>query len=193
MRASSLPDHAASNLQYIRDTMARAAGFTAVPGWGGALMGTTALAAAVIAGQPRDSSRWLGVWVADAAIASGIGLAATSWKARRTGTQLTGAAARRFAFAFLPAIAAGAVLTPVFVDAGITTRLPGCWLLLYGAAVTSGGAFSVRPVPIMGVCFMALGVAALLAPASLGSIFMGAGFGALQIGFGILIARKHGG
>ncbi len=85
------------------------------------------------------------------------------------------------------------MLTPVFVDAGITTRLPGCWLLLYGAAVTSGGAFSVRPVPIMGMCFMALGAAALVAPASLGSIFMGAGFGALQIGFGILIARKHGG
>ena len=189
----SLHDHAAEHLRYIRETMARAADFTAVPGWGGVLMGATALLTAAIAGPPRDTLPWVGVWLADAAVAAALGLAAMGWKARRTGTPLTTAAARRFAFAFVPALVAGAVLTVVFVREHLTTRLPGSWLLLYGAAVTSGGAFSVRLVPVMGLCFMALGTLAFFTPAEAGSLLMAAGFGGLQIGFGIVIARRYGG
>ena len=189
----SLHDHAADHLRFIRDTMARAADFTAVPGWGGVWMGITALVTAAAAGPPRDTPAWVGIWVADAAVAVALGLAAMVWKARRAGISLTGAAARRFALAFVPALMAGAVLTAVFVRDHLSTRLPGCWLLLYGAAVTSGGAFSVRLVPVMGICFMALGVLAFVSPVSTGSLFMAAGFGALQIGFGLIIARKYGG
>ena len=72
-------------------------------------------------------------------------------------------------------------------------RLPGCWLLLYGAAAATGGAFSVRIVPILGLCFMALGVVAFAVPAAWGHWFMAAGFGGLHIGFGLVIARKYGG
>jgi predicted phage tail protein len=71
--------------------------------------------------------------------------------------------------------------------------MPGTWLLLYGTAVATAGAFSVRIVPLMGVCFMVLGTAALVAPARLSPWFMAAGFGGLNIAFGILIARRHGG
>ena len=66
-------------------------------------------------------------------------------------------------------------------------------LLLYGTAIVTGGAFSVRAVPIMGVCVMALGAGALFAPAQWGNIFMAAGFGAVQIGFGLWIALRYGG
>ena len=190
---ASLHDHAVDHLRYIRDTMERAADFTAVPGWGGVLMGITALITAGIAGPPRDTPSWVGTWLAGAGVAVALGLAAMVWKARRAGGSLRSAAARRFALAFVPALFAGAVLTAVFVRGHLSTILPGCWLLLYGAAVTSGGAFSVRLVPVMGICFLALGVLAFVFPEGDGSLFMAAGFGGLQIGFGLIIARKYGG
>ena len=115
-------------------------------------------------------------------------------KARRIGAPLSSAApALRFALGYVPPLVAGMVLTPVFVVYGLTARLPGCWLLLYGTAVATGGAFSVRIVPLMGLCFMALGAAAFAAPAAWGHWLMAAGFGGLHIGFGLVIARKHGG
>jgi len=141
----------------------------------------------------KNNNQWRSKPLADAGVAVMLGLTAMVWKARRARVSLTGAPARRFALAFVPALMAGAVLTGVFVRDHMSTRLPGCWLLLYGAAVTSGGAFSVRLVPVMGICFLALGVLAFVSPVSTGSLFMAAGFGALQIGFGLIIARKYGG
>lgn len=192
----ALHDHAIENLRFIRDTMERAGAFTAVPGWGGVLMGVSALATAAIAGEPRQSRRWLAIWLADATLAAAIALVAMARKARRGGSPLSlfsGGPARRFALAYWPPLAAGVVLTAVFARYGLIPRLPGCWLLLYGAAVSTGGAFSVRIVPVMGLCFMALGVVAFTLPAQWGGVAMAAGFGGLHIGFGYLIARHYGG
>jgi hypothetical protein len=185
--------HAAENLRFIREAMERASAFTAVPGRGGMLMGASAIVAAVISGPPDDTVRWVMVWFADATVAAAIGLTAMSIKARRSGAPLSSAPAYRFALAFVPPLVAGMVLTPVFAMIGLAERLPGCWLLLYGTAVTTGGAFSVRVVPIMGLCFMVLGASAFAAPAAWGHWFMAAGFGGLQIGFGWVIARRYGG
>jgi hypothetical protein len=188
-----LHQHAAENLRFIRDTMARATDFTAVPGIGGVLMGAMALGAAAVAGPPRDTRAWLGVWLATAAVATATGVTAILRKARRHNLPLRGPVVRRFALALVPALIVGVVLTAVFVQNHLAARLPGCWLLCYGAAVTSGGAFSVRPVPFMGAAFIALGVLAFVAPADWGHFFMAAGFGVLHVGFGIVIARNYGG
>jgi hypothetical protein len=186
--------HAAENLQFIRDAMARASEFTAVPGWGGVAMGASALAAAYVSGPPDNSLRWILIWFADAAVAATIALTAMARKARRSGVPLSRTApAHRFALAYVPPLVAGMVLTPVFATLDLMARLPGCWLLLYGAAVATGGAFSVRVVPIMGVSFMALGTIAFAAPAWWGHYFLAAGFGGLHIVFGLIIARSYGG
>jgi len=186
--------HAAEDLRFIRDAMARAAEFTAVPGWGGALMGVTAIGAAAISGPPDGSRRWLLIWLADAALAVSIGLVAMTMKARRSGMPLSSAApAYRFALAYTPPLVAGAVLTAVFAAMGLAERLPGCWLLLYGTAVATGGALSARIVSLMGLLFMALGAAAFVVPAAWGHWMMAAGFGGLHVVFGVVIARGYGG
>jgi hypothetical protein len=186
--------HALENLRFIRDAMARASEFTAVPGWGGVLMGISALVAAPLAGPPDDTIRWVMIWFADAAVAATIALVAIGIKSKRSGTPLsTAAPALRFALAFVPPLLAGMILTPVFATMGLMARLPGCWLLLYGTAVATGGAFSVRVVPVMGLCFMALGAVAFAAPAGWGHWLMAIGFGVLHIVFGFIIARRFGG
>jgi hypothetical protein len=189
----SVPAGAMDDLRFIRETMERSATFTAVPGWGQLAMGATAFVAAWIAARQTSSAMWLRVWLADAVIALAIAVVAAQRKAQRAGSPLTSGPARKFVLAFLPPVAAGALLTPVLYAAGLVRVLPAVWLLLYGAGVTTGGAFSVSIVPVMGACFMGTGVLALLAPAAWGNIFMAAGFGGLHALFGVLIARRHGG
>jgi len=193
-RPEQLHVHAMENLRFIRDTMQRAGEFTAVPGWGGVMIGVTAIAAAVVAGPLDGTVRWVAIWLVEAAIAVTIALTTMTMKARRSGVPLSKTApAHRFALAYAPPLVAGMILTPVFAATGLMARLPGCWLLLYGTAAATGGAFSVRVVPLMGLCFMALGTVAFAAPAAWGQWLMAAGFGGLHIGFGLLIARRYGG
>lgn len=192
-RPPALHDRAMDNLRFIRETMERASSFTAVPGWGGALMGATALGASVAAAWQPTRGRWLAVWVAEALLALVIGVLALARKARRAGTPVLSGPGRKFALAYAPPILAGMMLTVVLWRGGMANALPGTWLLLYGTAVVAGGAFSVKIVPVMGMCFMLLGAAALCAPAAWGDYLMAAGFGGLHVIFGVIIARRHGG
>src|SRR5579864_7084312 len=186
-------DRAMDHLRYIRDTMARASEFTAVPGWGGVAMGLTALIAAVFAARQASPDAWLAIWFAEGMVAMGIGALAMKHKADASDETLFSAPARKFALSFAPPLLVGAILTLVLYRAGLSSAIPGMWLLLYGTGVVTGGAFSVRIVPVMGICFMALGLAALLLPAGYGDVLMAAGFGGLQIIFGALIAFRYGG
>src|SRR5437899_653067 len=113
----SINERALENLRFIRETMERAGAFTAVPGWGGVLMGVTALVTAAVAGPPRNSGRWLAAWLGDAAVATAIGVVAMIRKARRSGSPLAGGPAKRFALAYLPPLVAGVVLTAAFAHA----------------------------------------------------------------------------
>lgn len=189
----AIQSHAIDNLRYIRDTMERAGSFTAVPGWGGVAMGMTAVAAAFTAARQRSEPAWLAVWLAAALVAFATGLFAMARKARRTHLPLWSAPSRKFLFSFVPPILAGGLLTMALYGGGASAALPGMWLLLYGAGVVTGGAFSVPAVPVMGLCFMAEGALALFAPAAWRDVLLGCGFGGLHILFGVLIARRYGG
>ena len=193
MNPSPIESRAADNLRFIRNAMERASSFTAVPGWGGVAMGVTALGAAALSRAAVTPQEWLGIWLAEAFLAFAIGLAAMTRKARRSQTPLFSGPARRFFLTLSPPMAAGAVLTIALERFGHIELLPGIWLLLYGTAVVTGGAYSVRVVPVMGALFMLLGAAALGSPQTWGTAYLAAGFGGLQIAFGLIIARRYGG
>lgn len=186
-------DRALDNLQFIRSTMERVGSFTAVPGWGMVVVGATALAATWLALRQARDADWLAVWLGEAVLGVVVGSAAMVQKARIANDPLLSGPGRRFGLSFLPPIIVGALLTIALYGAGLFWVMPGMWLLLYGTAVATAGAFSVRIVPIMGVCFILLGAAALFTPASWSPWFMAAGFGGLNIVFGIIIARRYGG
>lgn len=184
---------ALENLRYIRDTLERASSFTGVPGKGLMIMGLTALAAAFFASRQVNPERWLLVWLAEAALALVIAVAAIRQKAGRANQPVLSGPGSRFLLSLCPPLLAGALLTLVLHRFELLNILPGLWLLLYGTGIVTGGAFSVRIVPLMGICFMLLGTVALFSPASWGNGFMAAGFGGLHVIFGTIIARRHGG
>lgn len=190
----SLHEKAIADLRYIRTAVQNAGEFTAVPGWGGVVMGVVGMAAAAVAstriGTPQA---WLTIWLTAAVVAVLVGLISMWRKSRSAGSSLVSAPARRFALAFVPAIVTGIALTAALVARGDWDLLPATWLLLYGVAVSAGGAMSVRVVPLMGAALLAIGIAALFVSFTAANAFLGLGFGLLHVVTGVVIARSYGG
>ena len=189
----ALQARAMDNLQFIRDTMAQAASFTAISGVGIVLVGTLAVVAAALVGRLDGADAQVLAWIGVAGVAAAVSTVATVRKARAAGMPVLSGPGRKLLLSFSPPMAVGALLTVVLVRAGAEALLPGVWLLLYGTAVIAGGAFSVRIVPVMGACIMVVGAVALFGAPSFGNLFMGIGFGGMHLLFGALIARRHGG
>ena len=181
------------NLRFIRETMERSTVFTAVPGWGAVAIGGIALVAAAVARLQPDPLGWLAVWLTAAVAAVAVTAVSMARKLRTSPPQPSGKPIRNFVLGLAPPIVAGALLTAALWRYGALDVIPGLWLLLYGAGVVTGGAFSVRVVPVMGLCFMLLGAAALAAPATWADALLAAGFGGCHIIAGVIIARNYGG
>jgi hypothetical protein len=164
------PPDPAADLRFIRDTMERSA-----------------------SAQQSNSSAWLKIWLAEAVLASLITAISIRWKANRRGLPLFTGPGRNVALGLFPPLIAGALLTFLLQRAGLNSAITPAWLLLYGAGIITGGAYSVSIVPVMGLCFMATGALSVLAPAAWANYFLAAGFGGLHIIFGFLIARRYGG
>jgi hypothetical protein len=189
----ALHERAEENLRYIRSAMEQAGTFTAIPGYGAIAVGITAVVASLVAGVSVSEPRWLAVWLCEAVVAAGIAGVSIVRKTHASSTSLVAAPTRRFALAFAPALVAGAVLTYVFWMHQFRAPIAPMWLLLYGTAVTAGGALSVRIVPIMGLTFVLLGTAGFFMPESFMPHLLTIGFGLLHVGFGAVIARYYGG
>lgn len=183
---------AMDNLRYIRGMMEAAGTFTAVSGWGQVVIGLTAVGAALVAAR-QTSWNWVATWLAEGGIAAGISVASLAIKAHLANVPLVTGPMRKLVLTFSPAMIAGAVLTAVLAQHGAYAFLPGAWMLLYGAAVVSGGTYSVRSVPVMGAAFMTVGTVTFFAPAAWTTALMIIAFGGLHVVFGIWIARRHGG
>ncbi len=189
---TELDEFASENLLQIRRVMDRAGSFTAIPGRGIALMGFFALTASYVA-NGKSGASWLAVWLVTAAMSVVVAVITMSVKARCSGAPLFSGPGWRFLLTLTPPLIAGAVLTAALRQTVADERLTGMWLLLYGAGVATAGASSIRIVPVMGICFMTIGVVALFSPISWQNGLMAVGFGALHVIFGLIIARRHGG
>ena len=189
----NIGDRAIDNVRYIREMMERSASFTAVPGYGGMLMGATAIVAAYISNRQIYTVDALGVWLIEAFLALAIGLLAMWQKSKIAGESLVSAPARKFAYGFIPPLVVGVIVVLGLWGRGHYDALAPVCIVTYGAAVVCGGSFSVRAVPIMGWCFIALGAVAFALPSTYGNLMMGAAFGLVHIVFGAIIARKYGG
>ena len=186
------------DLRFIRETMASAAAFTAVPGWGIVAVGLSALLATLVAARQGSSEMWLLTWLLESILAFGISVYGMARKAGNAGKLMASAPARRCLLSLTPPMVAGTLITAVVYIhhwSAVPGIYPGVWLLLYGTAVITGGAFSVRIVPFMGACFVLLGAFALFLPpvALPGNLIMALGFGGLHLTFGVLIAKRYGG
>src|SRR5262249_20894824 len=163
-----------------------ASAFTSIPGWGGVAIGVTALVTTAIA-EPMtvwNPKGWLAAWLIEAVVAAVIGTVSMWLKARRAETRFMSCAARRFFISYFAPLIDGAVVPVPIGRSGNIDALPATWLLLYGAAFVSSGAFSLRVIPIMGVGYMLFGAAAAFVPLSVANLLLGAAFGALHVVFG---------
>ena len=134
--------------------MEAAGSFTAVSGWGMVAIGLLAIVVAFIASLQKTATASLNVWLVAAVLSPAIAVWAMVRKARTAKMPLLSGPGRKFLLSFSPPMVVGALLTFVLYRAGFVEAIPGVWLLLYGTGVVAGGAFSVRIVPVMGLCFM---------------------------------------
>ena len=188
---------ALEDLRWIRDTMERSEGFTAVSGRALMAVGLIALIAAaastfVVHAAP-GSDAWIAVWGAAGAFALVLGAGALVKKARRHGVAIERGPGRKLLLCLGGPLAAGLVLTIALVRVDARALLAGVWLSLYGAGVVAAGAFSTRSVPWLGAACMALGAASLLVPEIPPDAALAVGFGLLHLIVGARIARRHGG
>lgn len=188
----TLHERAADNLRFIRETMERASSFTGISGLGFVAVGVTAIGAALLASLQSSPEAWTLIWMLELALAAAVGVGLTARKARSQGGSLWSHAGRRLLFAFSPPMAVGALLTASLYLSGGFDLLPGVWLGLYGAGVMTGGAHSVRVIPMMGAGFIALAGVAMLTPVP-GDLTLGLGFGGLHIFFGLIVWSRYGG
>jgi hypothetical protein len=113
-------------------------------------------------------------------------------KARRLSLPLWRGPGRRFLLALAPSgLAAGALTVALYQHAELDL-VRGVWLTTYGIGVLAAGAYSIRPVPVMGALFLGCGIVNLLVP-QLTTEIMVVAFGGLHLTFGYIIWRHHGG
>jgi hypothetical protein len=188
----AIDSHALGTLNYIRASI-EAAGAFAVPGIAGIAMGSIGIAATLIASLPGLGSYWLGIWIVAAITAAAAGVLLIARQPAR-GLLYRGPA-RKFVLSLCPSLLAGAVLTWVLREQGMSSLVPGTWLLLYGCAVLSASMMTVaammRRIALMGALFVLFGAAAFVLPERWHNFALGLGFGALHLLFGILIGRTE--
>ena len=195
-------EEARENLRVIRQTMERSTKYSTLSGLSGVLIGLVAIGGVVLsrvifAAPPTSVShaqvaQMAAVWTAVLVIAVGIEFGANKRRAAGVGKQVFSPLGAHIILAALPGFLAAAALTAFFVTHGLLFSVWGVWMLCYGLAICAVGLFSVKPVSALGGAFVLAGAVTLLLPPAAQLPMMAATFGGFHIGYGVLMARKHG-
>src|SRR5882762_4142453 len=142
---SAIESRALGTLAYIRASIESSSSMD-VPGMAGIVMGVIGVLAAIVVSLPRWAAHWLGIWLAAAVIALVLGGALVARQIAQRGHSRYLGPVRKFLLCLCPALFAGAVLTLVFGIGGMSSVIPGMWLLLYGCAVLSASTVTIAEI-----------------------------------------------
>jgi len=117
-------------------------------------------------------------------------------QAKRQGVSTKGRPAKLTVLSLTPSIIIAMVLTVKFL---IPTELRPheiqyigpIWMMLYGIGVYTAGLFSIRAPRILGLAFIAAGIASLLVFQQYGVVTVALSFGLLHIVFGLTVLGKQ--
>ncbi len=208
-------DEAREHLRVIRQTMERSTQYSTLSGLSGVLIGLVAIAGVLATSWVTSTTSWLVpsanapalaqrilqprtelsiaiIWTTVLAAAVVIDFVANKRRAARVGKTVVSPLGGHILLAALPSFFAGAMLTYFFLAHGLLFSVWGVWMLCYGLAICAVGLFSVKPVSVLGGAFVLAGAVTLLLPASAQLPMMAATFGGFHIGYGVLMARRHG-
>jgi hypothetical protein len=194
---------ALGEISSIRRQMARSTEFR---GYGPATLATTGLIAMLAAGlqarwvpEPvRHPSTYLGIWIWTAALSAALTGVQMYTRSRRIHSGMSDEMIRMAVEQFLPSVAAGVLITIVFLRfvPGTLWMLPGIWQVIFSLGVFSSCRFLPRPMVAAGAWYLltglvciALGDSRALSPWAMGIPF---GAGQLLVA-GILLFAPHEG
>lgn len=198
-----------NDLAEIRAMMERSSRFISLSGLSGVLAGIYALIGAVVAwylmqdeGIPVEEGLMrqaasadlrmelflLGLAVLVLALATGIWL--TIRKSRKTGQSIWDKTARQLLIALMIPLAAGGLLSLIFMARGYIAIIAPLTLIFYGLALVNGSKYTLNDIHTLGLLQIGLG---LLAAVFLGYglLFWAIGFGVLHIAYGFMMYRKY--
>ncbi len=208
-------EEARENLRVIRQTMERSTKYSTLSGLSGVLIGLVAIAGVaatqrivghifsyegdtasvnreMLADRHTQLAQLGAVWAMVLVIAVAIDFIANKRRASRVGKQVFSPLGAHIVLAALPGFFAGGALTAFFVMHNLLFSIWGVWMLCYGLAICAVGLFSIKPVSALGGAFVLAGAVTLLLPPAAQLPMMALTFGGFHIGYGVLMARKHG-
>lgn len=117
-------------------------------------------------------------------------------QAKRQGIQPTGRSARLVLYSLTPGVVIAMVLTVKFLSPTVPRTheiqyIAPVWMMLYGTGVYTAGLFSIRAPRILGLVFVAAGVASISLFQSYGVVTAALSFGLFHIIFGLYVISKR--
>lgn len=190
---------AEENLRVIRELMERSTQHSTFSGLSGILAGIYSIIGCGFTfwiekqSQTHAPARlvFLGVWSVVIVLALGTDYLLTKRHAARVGKHIVSRLGKQMAYASIPGLGTGALLTLFLLQHQLLDDVFPVWMLCYGMAVSAVGIFSQREVRLLGASFLAAGAVTLFLP-QIGLPMMATTFGGFHMVYGIVMSRKDG-